>query len=61
MLGLVNADGTAETSSLVDDIVRDGAKRMPATALEAEGSAYLADLADQRDESGRRSGGAQRL
>lgn len=54
MLGVVNADGTTETGSLTDDIVREGARRMLAAALEAEVSFYIAELADQRDESGRR-------
>jgi len=40
--------------SLIDEIVREGAKRMLAAALEAEVNTYLAQLADQRDESGRR-------
>ncbi|MFE2219740.1 IS256 family transposase [Streptomyces canus] len=55
MLSVVNADGTtASGSSLVDEIVRDGARRMLAAALEAEVNAYIAELADQRDENGRR-------
>ncbi|MGW9031101.1 IS256 family transposase [Streptomyces sp. NPDC055722] len=54
MLSVVNADGTTETGSLIDDIVREGARRMLAAALEAEVNAYIAELADQRDEHGRR-------
>lgn len=54
MLSVINADGTTETGSLIDDIVREGARRMLAAALEAEGNAYKAELADQRDEHGRR-------
>ncbi|MEY9849706.1 IS256 family transposase [Streptacidiphilus sp. MAP5-3] len=54
MLSVVNADGTTETGSLIDDIVREGASRMLAAALEAEVNSYVAELADQRDESGRR-------
>ncbi|GGT67196.1 IS256 family transposase [Actinomadura citrea] len=54
MLSVVNADGTTETGSLIDDIVREGARRMLAAALEAEVNSYIAELADQRDESGRR-------
>lgn len=54
MLSVVNADGTTETGSLIDDIVREGARRMLAVALEAEVNAYVAELADQRDEYGRR-------
>lgn len=50
----MNADGTTETGSLIGDIVREGARRMPAAALEAEVNAHIAELADQRDEYGRR-------
>jgi transposase-like protein len=46
----VNADG----SSLIDEIVREDARRMLAAALEAEVNAYIAELADQRDEKGHR-------
>jgi hypothetical protein len=41
-----------ESVSLSDDIVREGARRMPAAALEAEVDAYLAELAGERDERG---------
>ncbi|ALO98787.1 Transposase [Streptomyces hygroscopicus subsp. limoneus] len=55
MLSVVNDDGTtADGSSLIDEIVRDGARRMLAAALEAEVNAYIAELADQLDECGRR-------
>lgn len=54
MLTVVNEDGTTRGGSLIDEIVRDGARRMPAAALEAEVNAYIAELADQRDEAGRR-------
>ncbi|MBT2481829.1 IS256 family transposase [Streptomyces sp. ISL-94] len=54
MLSVVNADGTTETGSLIDEIVREGARRMLAAALEAEVDAYIAELADQRDERGHR-------
>lgn len=54
MLSVVNADGTTETGFLIDDIVREGARRMLAAALKAEISACIAELADQRDETGRR-------
>ncbi len=40
--------------SLIDEIVRDGARRMLAAALEAEVAAYIAACADQFDENGRR-------
>lgn len=39
--------------SLIDEIVRDGARRMLAAALEAEVAAYIDAHADQRDERGR--------
>ncbi|MFJ1804014.1 IS256 family transposase [Streptomyces sp. NPDC088180] len=55
MLSVVNADGTTtDGSSLIDEIVREGARRMLAAALEAEVNSYIAELADQQDESGRR-------
>jgi transposase-like protein len=54
MLTVVNADGSTESGSLIDEIVREGARRMLAAALEAEVNAYLAELADIRDEAGRR-------
>ncbi|MFF4509455.1 IS256 family transposase [Streptomyces sp. NPDC001401] len=54
MLSVVNADGTTPKGSLIDEIVREGARRMLAAALEAEVNTYIAELADQRDEIGRR-------
>ncbi|MFF7249797.1 hypothetical protein ACFZBU_38535 [Embleya sp. NPDC008237] len=54
MLSAVNADGTTETGFLIDDIVREGARRTPAAALETEVNTYMAELADQRDEHGHR-------
>ncbi|MCX2971202.1 MULTISPECIES: IS256 family transposase [Streptomyces] len=55
MLSVVNDDGTtANGSSLIDEIVREGAKRMLAAALEAEVDAYIAELAHEKDERGRR-------
>jgi transposase-like protein len=44
----------ADGGSLIDEIVRDGARRMLATALEAEVAAYIAAHADQLDDHGRR-------
>lgn len=44
----------AELASVLDEIVRDGARRMLAAALEAEVDAYIAGVADQLDERGRR-------
>ncbi|GGM09598.1 hypothetical protein GCM10010129_61920 [Streptomyces fumigatiscleroticus] len=43
MLSVVNNDGTTETGFLMDDIVREGARRMLAAALEAEVSQYIAE------------------
>src|SRR3954454_5130967 len=54
VLSVVNADGTTETGSLIDGIVREGARRMLAAALEAEVSQYIAELAAETDERGRR-------
>ncbi len=39
---------------MLDDVVRERARRMLAAALEAEVDTYLADLAEQRDQDGRR-------
>src|SRR2546429_3915123 len=44
----------ASSVSLIDDIVRDGARRMLAAALEAEVAAYIDAHAGQLDEDGRR-------
>jgi putative transposase len=41
-------------SSLIDQIVREGARRMLAAALQAEVDAYIERLAGERDENGRR-------
>ncbi|MER5548436.1 IS256 family transposase [Streptomyces sp. NPDC002589] len=55
MLTVVNEDGTTPSdSSLLDEIVREGAQRLLATALEAEVNAYIAELADEIDDEGRR-------
>ena len=42
------------SSSLIDDIVRDGARRVLAQALQAEVDAYISQFAAERDEHGRR-------
>ena len=39
---------------MLDEIVRDGARRMLAAALEAEVAAYIEEHAEQLDEEGRR-------
>ncbi|SED29548.1 Transposase (or an inactivated derivative) [Streptomyces sp. 2112.3] len=55
MLTVVNEDGTTPSgSSLLDEIVREGARRMLAAALEAEVNAYIAELAHELDGDGRR-------
>ena len=43
-----------EPSSLIDQIVRDGARQMLAAALQAEVAAYIDQFAGLRDENGRR-------
>ncbi|MGW3676633.1 transposase [Streptomyces sp. NPDC005056] len=52
MLSVVSADGTTE--SLIDEIVREGARRILAAALETEVNQYIAELAAERDERGHR-------
>ncbi|WP_174567145.1 transposase, partial [Mycobacteroides abscessus] len=47
-----NAGGPGR--SLIDEIVRDGARQMLAAALHAEVAAYVAQFADQLDEDGHR-------
>ncbi len=42
------------SESLIDEIVREGARRMLAEALQAEVDAYIARFAGERDERGRR-------
>ncbi|MEU4377322.1 IS256 family transposase [Pseudonocardia alni] len=46
--------GAARESSLIDQIVRDGARRMLAEALQAEVETYCAQFAHERDEHGHR-------
>ena len=50
--GALPADG--QPSSLIDQIVRDGARQMLAAALQAEVAAYVDQFAELRDENGRR-------
>jgi transposase-like protein len=45
---------TTSSGSLIDEIVRDGARRMLAAALEAEVAAYIAAHTDQLGDDGRR-------
>jgi putative transposase len=55
MLKIV-ADGAAreDLAAGLDEIVREGARRMLAAALEEEVAAYIAAFAGERDEAGRR-------
>ena len=59
MLTVVPGDGPGhdgrkkESASLIDEIVREGARRMLAEALQAEVDAYIARFAKGRDENGR--------
>jgi transposase-like protein len=46
--------GKDGSPSLIDEIVREGARRMLAEALQAEVDAYIAGFASERDECGRR-------
>src|SRR5437764_3175860 len=60
MLTVVPGDGSGHDDekggppSLIDEIVREGARRMLAQALQAEVDAYIAAFAAERDEDGRR-------
>ncbi|MGW4095024.1 IS256 family transposase [Nocardia sp. NPDC004750] len=54
MLTVVNDDAATRDGSLIDEIVREGARRMLAAALEAEVNQYIAELAAERDERGHR-------
>ncbi len=49
-----NQDGAESVGSLLDQIVRDGARAMLAAALQAEVAAYVQAHADQVDEAGHR-------
>ncbi|MDJ0363198.1 IS256 family transposase [Rhodococcus sp. H29-C3] len=49
-----NETGTAAGRSLIDEIVRDGARRMLAAALQAEVADYIDRFADEVDENGHR-------
>jgi hypothetical protein len=54
VLSVITDDGSTESGSLIDEIVREGARRLPAAALEAEVNQYIAELAAETDEAGRR-------
>lgn len=47
------ASSALGSSSLIDEIVREGARWMLAEALQAEVVAYIARFVDERDENGR--------
>ena len=51
---VIDDDAGAEMRVGLDEIVREGARRMLAVALEAEVDDYVAAFADERDEQGRR-------
>src|SRR4051812_11741201 len=51
---VVDDDASAEVTLAIDEICREGARRMLAAALEVEADAYIAALADERDEDGHR-------
>jgi transposase-like protein len=54
--GAAEADDPRRSAgvALIDEIVREGARRMLAEALQAEVDAYIAAFRDERDEAGRR-------
>src|ERR1700722_19171717 len=52
--GSANGSDADACRSLLDEIVRDGARQMLAAALKAEVAAYVEQFADQLDEDGRR-------
>jgi putative transposase len=51
---LATRGGNGGSPSLIDEIVREGARRMLAEALQAEVDAYIARFAEERDEQGHR-------
>ena len=52
--GQTEANEDAASSSLLDEIVRDGARQMLAAALQAEVAAYVEAHSEELDENGRR-------
>ena len=55
MLSVVTEEPRREhVPSVLDEIVREGARRMLAAALEAEVAAFIEAHADERDDDGRR-------
>ena len=58
MLRVVTDESTREYSpSMLDEIVREGARRMLAAALEAEVNAYIEAHADETRRAGPSAGG----
>ncbi len=51
---LTDDDARVEMRVGLDEIVREGARRMLAVALEAEVDDYVTTFADERDEDGKR-------
>ncbi|MHB1569973.1 MAG: IS256 family transposase [Solirubrobacteraceae bacterium] len=51
---LLVGEGDEEITTTLDDLVREGARRMIAAALEAEVAEYIDAFADERDEAGKR-------
>jgi putative transposase len=51
---VVDESSRVELTASLDEIVREGARRMLGAALEAEVAEYVAALADERDAAGRR-------
>jgi putative transposase len=49
----VTDDGSTQSGYLIDETVREGARRMLAAALEAEVNQYIVELAAETDEAGR--------
>ncbi|RPK71396.1 hypothetical protein EES45_34715 [Streptomyces sp. ADI97-07] len=56
MLSVVTDDGSTQSGSLIDEIVREGARRMLAAALEAGVNQYIAELTAETDERGQPGG-----
>lgn len=54
MLSVVTDDGSTQSDSLIDKVVREGARRMLAAALKAEVNQYVNKLSAETDGYGRR-------
>lgn len=54
VLSVVTDGGSTQSGSLIDEMVREGARRMLAAALEADVNHYIAELAAETDDHGRR-------